>query len=327
MHPFEKNKIGQAKIGLIATTVFGSALCTFQVLGLAQEMDPIRRIDPIPKGDLPLTPLTPLPLGPDLGTSLTPLQPPQPLPPPQPLQPLPNLSTHDPIQAPVTRTPLNSPTRTAILPTVSPTVRPSSGAGGGSGSGGGGGGPYLPSVLVPTACLAASQMSEGSSREAFTQTCHAINGGNLGWDLFNALNADHPGGAIARILGEMAAEKMVYMSFPRSMGVQERVNVVRGMYAALDRQFNWVAGRIQTELLENPAKAAQLRRLAIADAQKVEALKVQVYAENREAVQRAVVVLKKQYGYAGGGFGGIQFSCALACHQLIGAASGINVFD
>jgi L-rhamnose isomerase len=145
---------------------------------------------------------------------------------------------------------------------------------------------------------------------------------DLGWELSNALDSDHPSEEVKSLLAEVAAEKLLVMSFPESMSLEGKVRVVRAVYAAMERQIDWVCQRIRTEMLDDPRNAALLRRYAILDSQSVVALKQEAHAQNAELVRRAVSTL-----YSSPHTSGIQFQYGLAYHQLVGAAMGINVFD
>jgi len=195
------------------------------------------------------------------------------------------------------------------------------GGGDGSGDGGRDGGstpPYIVNAVIPGVCFVGSEIDSEIPGEIISPTCDVLDAGQMSWELLTAPSADE----VEHILSELAAEKMVYMSFPDSWGVGERAEVVRAMYDSMAQFFDDVAQRIVVEMEEDPEKAQQLEAWAIQDAARVEEVRQQAFEQARNASDEAVSTIQS-HPHAGG----ISFRCQSACHQLISAAHGINAFD
>lgn len=199
------------------------------------------------------------------------------------------------------------------------TSPPSPGDGGAVGSNGSGGGPRPPSsyhrTIVPAACLMGKQMQGEIPGEILTPVCDVYNAAVLGERLSDPDSDD-----IEHILLEFAAKKMVFLSFPSSMAVEERVELVKAMYTILEEEVDSAWDDVM-KTQDDPVKVAFAERYALIDAQRIEAFQDAQYAQHQAIVERAIRTVET-YPHSSH----IQIRLGLAYRQLVGASHGINVF-
>jgi hypothetical protein len=155
-----------------------------------------------------------------------------------------------------------------------------------------------------------------------SQACDVVNAVRLAKELLDATQESDTQRKIRRILAREAAEKIVLFVFPEDMKLDSKMDLVKSIYAAEQRQFDLVLAQVQRAMVENPQQAAILRAQALAHSSDVATLRQELHNEQRTAVNRA-----EQYLESHPASGGIQGQCRTACHQAIAAARGINVFD
>jgi hypothetical protein len=164
---------------------------------------------------------------------------------------------------------------------------------------------------IPAACLAAGQLTS-------TAACDVIDAIGLGWDA---------GGQSAyieslRILDKEAAKRVVFLSFPREMGVGSRVALVQKLYDAEVREFAALVSRIEFAM-QNDQLTARLRtEYAIRDSASVAELRNRAADESRQSASAASLYIRNH-----GESKGVTFRCESACRGLIKLAQGVNVLD
>lgn len=174
-----------------------------------------------------------------------------------------------------------------------------------------GSGPFWRSTAIPAACVIADEIHS-------TTACDVLDAVELDAKLAGAESSRE----VRRIIAEEFAKKVVFMAFPEEMHLDRKVALVQEFYAAERRQFNALLSSIEISLL-NDQKAGQLRtEFAISDSQSIADLRQQAHDENKQTVDDASQYLEQHPRSSG-----IQFECRLACHQVVAAARGVNVFD
>lgn len=168
---------------------------------------------------------------------------------------------------------------------------------------------------IPAACLVAGQLKPGAA----SATCHVIDAVQLGVALDQALVRPDAMLAVLQALGLAGGQRIVAISLGPGGGA---VSLVQAQHEQMARVFRTIGDRIQTEMQDDPAKAASLRQFALADVQAVQALRARVFAEHAAVVNAATEYLTTNPQAQG-----IRFHCLLACQQLVSAAQGANVFD
>ena len=106
------------------------------------------------------------------------------------------------------------------------------------------------------------------------------------------------------------------------MKPDRKVGLVKAIYAAQQRQLDLITAKIQQTMQESPQKAATLYAYALKDSSDVEKLRQDTHDQQKSAVNNAAGYIESHSTS-----GGVQFNCKTACHQVIAAARGINVFD
>jgi hypothetical protein len=169
-------------------------------------------------------------------------------------------------------------------------------------------------VAVPAACLA------GSGSEQVSAACNVADAAVLIRDMRNA--PDYASAA-RRVIEELRgeAQKRLIVALA-GKGVEARVDVVRSLYQAEAAFFDYMARSIQAELVEHPARIAAATAEARRDADRIVALRAAIAAETPVNVQVASSYLREHPETSR-----VVFNCSLACHQLIGVARGLNLFD
>jgi hypothetical protein len=167
-------------------------------------------------------------------------------------------------------------------------------------------------LAIPAACLVAGQLESDAA-------CDVIEAGSLGWEL---AGANEQRWKMLHILAEDAEQKLVFMSFPSEMELESRVALIQALYAAEARQFAVLVSRIQLAM-QSDQQAAKLRtEFAIRDSDAVAILRQEAADESRRDADAA-----SRYIRAHSDSRGISFRCDFACHRIVDAARGINVFD
>ena len=164
---------------------------------------------------------------------------------------------------------------------------------------------------LPAACLAAGQLTS-------TAFCDVIDAISLGWEAGG--RSEHI--ELLRILDKEAAKRVVFLSFPREMGVGSRVALVQKLYDAEAREFAALVSRIEFAMQNDQLTARLRNEYAIRDSASVAELRNRAADESRQSAGAASLYIRSHAESKG-----VTFRCESACRGLIGLARGVNVLD
>lgn len=179
----------------------------------------------------------------------------------------------------------------------------------------------LADIAIPSACYSVKQMVTGTAKIVVSGTCYAADIGTLTKSLNDAFQNPEAMRNVAILFANWAVPNAIVLLVPELEGVEAYIALVKAFQVALDVFDAKLIEELQKELMD-PAKAAQLKKVAQLDSQAIAALKAAIFAEHKAFVDAAA-----NYLTSNPGTGGIQFKCLVACQQLVSAANGLNVFD
>jgi hypothetical protein len=170
-------------------------------------------------------------------------------------------------------------------------------------------------ALIPDLCFSGNDLQSNSF-------CDVVEAAGLGWTLSDAAGRREARRLITEILAEKAAGKVVCLSLEPSLSLESRIKLVQSIHAAVRSQLQYVAGRIQTAMMEDPVKARWLKTHGRLDSYEVTQLRQRVFHEQRLAAYQAAVQLQAHPSSQG-----IALECRRSCMQIVSAAKGVNIFD
>jgi tetratricopeptide (TPR) repeat protein len=166
---------------------------------------------------------------------------------------------------------------------------------------------YHPTLAIPVACIALGDIGDAP--------CGAIGAAKLAYELRKAVLSKRLRNEVLRVLATAVGKRILALSFPSNYRMDAKIELIEELYKYERELFSYVEGRIQSEMIDDPALSRRLAQYAIADSVAVQELINSVNSEARAQANLMENTIKRAPNSTA-----VKFKCEVACSQFVEVA-------